>query len=187
MMAVKCISYDDIQSRNSASLFAPPIAWAVADFTSGLILDQGAIPPLQTAIIVASDECSMATIAELSRTVSQGFISPLRFAGSSPSIIVGLAALQHGIRGPSLCLTMSPKDACPAIYSAIDYWLRCNQIEAVIAIAHDRLEENRHVLKGFIARSSGDDLREHVFQLGRQNEAMEPAGIIIPREQSNLV
>ena len=156
---------DDIISRNGPSFYATPVAWAVADFTRMLIEEEGGILPEQTGLIVVSDECSLDTIRELSRTAARGAISPLRFAGSSPSIVAGLPALQHGIRGPTLCFTMQPEHASAAVLATLRYWMRYGGIGATIAIAHHGQGEAGHLLKGMIARSSDDEVRRNLLQL----------------------
>lgn len=167
-MVVKTAVYDDIKARNRPSLYATPVAWATADFAQLLIDDDGGgIVPHHTGMIVVSDECSLSTIRDLSRTAAQGTISPLRFAGASPSIVAGLPALQQGIRGPTLSLTMSPNHASSAIVATIDYWIRYSNIVSVLAIAHYKESERRHLFKGFIARSADEKLRQRVSQLCR--------------------
>jgi hypothetical protein len=165
-MTVKTAIYSDIKARNKPSFYAPPVAWAAAHFTQSLIEDEGGIVPHHTGMIATSDVCSLDTIRELSCTDVQGTISPLRFAGVSPSILAGLPALQQGIRGPTLCLTMPPDQASSAILAMINYWIRYGSIISVIAIAHYRQGERHHLFKGFIARSAGDELRRQVLQLG---------------------
>jgi hypothetical protein len=164
-MAVKTAIYSDIKMRNRPSFYAPPVAWAVANFTQLLIEAEGGIVPHHTGMIVISDECSLSTIRDLSRTAAQGTISPLRFAGASPSIVAGLPALEQGIRGPTVCLTMPPPHAPSAIVALINYWIRYSNIVSVIAVAHYKQGENRHLFKGLIARSAGDELRQQVLQL----------------------
>ena len=164
-MVVKTTVYSDIRARNRPSFYATPVAWAAANFTQLLIDDEGGIVPHQTGMIVVSDECSLSTIRDLSSTAAQGTISPLRFAGASPSIVAGLPALEQGIRGPTLCLTMPPRHAANAIVALINYWIRYSNIVAVIAIAHCIQGENRHLFKGLIARSVDDELRQQVLQL----------------------
>jgi hypothetical protein len=151
--------------RNRPSFYATPVAWAVANFTQLLLDDEGGIVPDHTGMIVVSDECSLSTIRDLSRTAAQGTISPLRFAGASPSIVAGLPAFQQGIRGPTVCLTMPPGDASNAIVAMINFWIRNCNIVSVIAIAHYKQGERRHLFKGLIARSAGDELRQQVLQL----------------------
>jgi len=130
-----------------------------------LIEDEGGIVPHQTGLIVVSDECSLSTIRELSRTAAQGAVSPLRFAGASPSILAGLPALEQGIRGPTVCLTMPPAHASSAIVAMINYWIMYSNVVSVITIAHYKLDETRHLFKGLIATSSDDELRQQVLQL----------------------
>lgn len=165
IIEVKTAVYSDIKARNRPSFYAPPVAWAVADFTQLLIEDEGGIVPHHTGMIVVSDECSLSTIRDISSTAEQGTISPLRFAGASPSIVAGLPALQQGIRGPTVCLTMPPGHASSAIVAMINYWTRYCNIVAVIAIAHYKLDEHRHLFKGLIARSADDELTQQVLQL----------------------
>ena len=162
---MKTTIYSDIKARNRPSFYATPVAWAVANFTQSLIEAEGAIVPHHTGMIVVSDECSLSTIRELARTAAQGKISPLRFAGSSPSIVAGVAALEQGIRGPTVCLTMPPAHASSAIVAMINYWIRYSNILSVIVIAHYKLDENCHLFKGLIARSADDELGEQVLQL----------------------
>jgi hypothetical protein len=162
---MKTAVYNDIKVRNRPSFYATPVAWAVANFTQLLIEDEGGIVPHHTGMIVVSDECSLSTIRELSRTAAQGTISPLRFAGASPSIVAGLPALEQGIRGPTVCLTMPPAHASNAIVALINYWIRYSNIVSVVAIAHFKEGESRHLFKGLIARSTGDELRQQVLQL----------------------
>src|SRR5262245_24756419 len=107
-MGLQTRMYSDIKARNRPSFYATPVAWAAANFTQSLIGDEGGVVPRHTGMIVVSDECSLGTIRELSRTATQGAVSPLRFAGASPSIVAGLPALEQGIRGPTLALTMPP-------------------------------------------------------------------------------
>ena len=174
-MAVKTAIYTDVRARNKPSFYATPVARATADFAECLIQDEE-IAPHHTGMIVASDECSLGTIRELSRTAAQGTISPLRFAGASPSIVVGLPALQLGLRGPTLALTMPPDHAASAILAMIEYWIGCCNVSAVIVVAHHRQGE-RHLFKGLIARSSsGGELRQQVLQLGDPQRAPMEAG-----------
>jgi hypothetical protein len=164
-MEVKTAIYSDIKVRNRPSFYATPVAWAAADFTQSLINSEGGIVPHRTGMIVVSDECSLSTIRDLSRTAAQGTISPLRFAGSSPSIVAGLPALQQGIRGPTLCLTMPPDHAASVIVALITYWIKYSDIALVIAVAHYKQNERGHLFKGLIARSASDDLQRGVLQL----------------------
>jgi hypothetical protein len=157
--------HDELRSRNAPSLFATPLAWAVADLTRRLVEAEVGLQPHRTAIVVASDECSLGTIRELSGSAANGIVSPLRFAGASPSIVAGLPALEQGIRGPALCLTMRPEHASPAILALIAYWIRYSGIVSVLAIAHHRPRAGGHLLKGLVAGTVDDSLRLGVLQL----------------------
>lgn len=166
-MKIRTITYSEIEVQNKPSLYATPLAWAVANFARLLIGDDDGIEPHHTGMIVVSDECSLSTMRELSLTAARGTISPLRFAGASPSIVAGLAALEHGIRGPTLSLTMPPEHAATAVLAIIKHWLTYSDIVAVVAIAHHQQDASRHQVKGLIARSADDELRTHISQVCR--------------------
>jgi hypothetical protein len=162
---VKTAIYSDLPMRNRPSFYATPVAWATADFAQLLVSDAGGITPHHTGLIVVSDECSLSTIRELSSTAARGCVSPLRFAGASPSIVAGLPALSQGIRGPTLSLTMPPEHASSAILALINCWIRHGNIVAVMVIAHYKQGDRRHLFKGLVARSAGAELRQQVLQL----------------------
>ena len=164
-----------LDARNRPSFFATPVAWATATFAAALIEEEGGIQPHHTAMIVVSDECSLETVRQLAQTAAQGAISPLRFAGASPSIVAGVPALQQGIRGPVIALTMRPEHASPAILALVEYWLTCGDIVAVVVIAHSRQGEREHLFKGLIARSATEQLSVCVAQLCEPSPAADRA------------
>ena len=164
-----------IPSRNRPSFFAPPLAWAIAEFTRALMAGAGAPVPAHTGLIVVSDECSLATIRDLSRMAAGGAISPLRFAGASPSIVAGLAALENGLRGPTVALTMRPEHAAAAIAAMIRSWMSGHDLAAVIVVAHYADAERGHVFKGLIARPGDDGAGPGVFELTTHPCAAENA------------
>src|SRR5260370_24051836 len=96
--AVKTAIYGDIRVRNRPSFYATPVAWAAANFTQLLIGDdEVGIVPHHTGMIVVSDECSLSTIRELSRTAAQGSISPLLITWANPNKDPAFPAIWHGI------------------------------------------------------------------------------------------
>ncbi|MEQ5842437.1 hypothetical protein N0A02_23605 [Paraburkholderia acidicola] len=164
-MNVRSTLCEDIRSHNKPSLFATPLAWATSDFVQTLIDEAGEIRPSETGMIVVSDDCSLDTVRELAATAVQGKLSPLRFAGASPSIVVGLPALQQGIRGPTLALTMSPEHAVAPVIALITYWLTHSGIDAAIVVAHHRHGVRSHLFKGLVVRSIDAELGQQVMQL----------------------
>jgi hypothetical protein len=48
---------------------------------------------------------------------------------------------------------MPPAHALSAIVALTNYWIRYNNIVSVIAIAHFKQDEGKHLFKGLIARS----------------------------------
>jgi hypothetical protein len=162
---IKTALYAERESRNRSGFYAAPLAWAAADFTRRLIEDEGAIAPHHIGLILVSDECSLAAIRELAGTAREGRISPLRFAGSSPAIVAGLPALEQGIRGPVLALTMRPRLAQAAVMALIRYWTSYSGVTAVIAIAHFRDLQGADLFKGLVATSAEKVTTDDLSQL----------------------
>lgn len=147
---MKSAHYSKVVARNGPSFFAPPAAWAVAQFAAELVEGLGPYDMENFALVVTSDECSLDTVRALSQTLARGSLSPLRFAGSSPSILAGLAAIQLQIRGPTICLTMPPENAGTAIEALLAFWLESEVVSAAMAISHWPAENDGHLLKGGI-------------------------------------
>lgn len=180
-MVVRTARYGELTGTNRPSFYATPVAWAAADFARQLIAQEGEVEPHDTGIVVVSDQCSLRTIRELASSAAHGSISPLRFAGASPSIVAGLPALQQGIRGPTVALTMPPEHAPSAVLALICQWIVDCGIGAVIAITHFERRDQRHEFKGLVARSAGGELRSAVAQLCRRMEQPCAAETLLSR------
>ena len=81
--------------------------------------------------------------------------------------MTGLPALEQGIRGPTLALTMPPDHAPDAIMAMTTYWIGSSNMIAVIAIVHHVQDDGGHLLKGLIARSADDEVRQRISALCR--------------------
>jgi len=75
--------------------------------------------------------------------------------------VAGLPALEQGIRGPTLSAYNAADHASNAIVAVINYWIRYSRIVSVIAIAHYKKDEGRHLFKGLIAKSAGDEIKDN--------------------------
>jgi hypothetical protein len=176
---MRSVFYPTVAARNSPSFFAPPAAWAVASFVGELIDSDGPIDPRETGLLVVSDECSLASIRDLSASLTRGALSPLRFAGSSPSILAGLASIQFALRGPTLCLTMAPEHAALAAAALVRFWLDSMAISVAIVVAHWPASDHGHLMTGCITRTGQDFTAE---QLARR-----PHGSLQPQPPIGLV
>lgn len=146
---------NEIQSRNAPSLYADPVAWAVSDIVRKILADAelSGSELRETGLIVVSDTCTLSTIRLLSDEAGRGSISPLRFAGASPSIVTGLAALRENMQGPTLTLTMNPKSSVAAIAALSRLWMSFNNIASTIVVTHFLLRDVGHLCKGLFLQS----------------------------------
>ncbi|HQV04688.1 MULTISPECIES: hypothetical protein [unclassified Novosphingobium] len=151
---MKVAHYAAVAGRNGPSLFAPPAAWAVAQFAGELIESGGRFDMQNFGLVVASDDCSLATVRTLAQSLERGVLSPLRFAGSSPSILAGLTAIQLQIRGPTICLTMPPENASLAFEALLAFWFENEGVSAAMAISHWSTDTGGHRLSGAIIRQN---------------------------------
>lgn len=156
-----------LESKNAPSIFADPLAWAVADFVGGLLgaIDLTRSDRIQTGLIVVSDLCSLSTIRALSAMSKQGSLSPLKFAGASPSIICGLAALREQIRGPTVTFTMDPRTSRAAITALIRLWMMFNSVSPVIVVTHLQVPDVGHHLRGRLLFTPNPHLDSEVDDL----------------------
>lgn len=106
--------------------YADPLSWALVmavgeatralgeDFTRATdrcsLIQVGAVGPRETWAQVASD-------------AARGFASPLRFPAATPSAPTGLSCIVHGLRGPTLALTMPVASAVEVALALSAAWL----------------------------------------------------------------
>ena len=157
MGGIRTVVHDSLPSRNRPSLYADPLAWAVAEFIAPFMEGRSGADGVSIGLVVVSDICSLRTIRTLSTTATTGSISPLKFAGASPSIVAGLAALCHGLRGPTIVLTMRPGAAHCAAEAQLRSWFHDSRISAAILVAHHPMRAGGDVLRGamFDGRTAG--------------------------------
>jgi hypothetical protein len=74
-------------------------------------------------MIVVSDRGPTTTMAEVNDAALKGFSSPLRYSAASPGTLVGVACIAYGFRGPTLNLTMRPKDGVRVAIQLSENWL----------------------------------------------------------------
>ncbi|MFD6565081.1 hypothetical protein [Micromonospora profundi] len=124
------------------AFYADPVAWLVADAV-GTALDaagvQGPTAGTDVGMVAVSEHATGHTMREVAHAVRErGRVSPLRFAGAAPGSVAGLACIVHGLRGPSLLLSMSPGAARPAVAVLAGAWLGASCTQVVVA------EHRRH-------------------------------------------
>lgn len=140
-------------TRNGPSFFADPAAWAVTAAAaqalsrvppdgSGIIGSPGTAQEDATAvtdstgIIVISRQCTSDTMAAIARGAGRGFVSPLRFAGSNPGVLAGLACITWRLRGPSLVIATDDAVALPVADVVARSWLDIGHANRVLVAIH---------------------------------------------------
>lgn len=106
--------------------YADPMAWS-------LVLAIGeATAPLGEGFRDATDRCSLIQLgsegpreamAQVASEALRGFASPIRFPSATPSAPTGLACIVHGLRGPTLALTLPVPDGVEIALALSASWL----------------------------------------------------------------
>ncbi|NMO13928.1 coronafacic acid synthetase [Pyxidicoccus fallax] len=110
----------------TAVRYADPMSWA-------LVLAIGeATAPLGEGFRAVVDRCSLIQVgpeappeamAHAASEALRGFASPIRFPAANPSAPTGLACIVHGLRGPTLALTMPVEEAAGIALTLSAAWL----------------------------------------------------------------
>jgi hypothetical protein len=106
--------------------YADPMAWA-------LVLAIGeATESLGEAFRASGDRCSLIQVgteapsealSQAANEALRGFASPLRFPAATPSAPTGLACIVHGLRGPTLTLTLPVTEGVGLALALSTAWL----------------------------------------------------------------
>lgn len=118
--------------------YADPMAWA-------LVLAIGeATEPLGEDFRAAASRCSLIQVgprgpsesmAQVASEALRGFASPVRFPSATPSAPAGLACIVHGLRGPTLSLTMPVPEAAELALTLSTAWLSRGVVDYALIAA----------------------------------------------------
>ncbi|MFC0708640.1 hypothetical protein [Azorhizophilus paspali] len=146
---------ESVRSKNKPSLYADPLAWAIADFAESFVTSYDSEDRKNIGLIIVSDYCSLATMSGLSKTMVDGKLSPLKFAGANPGVVCGIAAIEHSLRGPSIVFTMPPKHAAEVMKATSSMWMQRSSVHGALLITHQRLANGQEYLAGtFLERNN---------------------------------
>jgi hypothetical protein len=106
--------------------YADPAAWTTAAAVMSALA--GAEDLLakwrhEIGIIAISDQGPGGTIAEVLAEGTKGFSQPMHYAAASPGTLVGVPCIAFGMRGPTMNLTMIPRDGLPVALTLCAGWL----------------------------------------------------------------
>ncbi|MGA3372304.1 MAG: hypothetical protein ABSC48_11155 [Terracidiphilus sp.] len=107
--------------------YADPAAWITATAVARALT--GAQELLaqwrhEIGVIAISDQGPGGSMAQVQADATTGFSSPLHYAASSPGTLVGVSAIAFGLRGPTMNLTMDPRDGLPEALILCANWLK---------------------------------------------------------------
>jgi hypothetical protein len=106
--------------------YADPAAWTTtAAVMSALAGAEDLLAKWRHEIgmIAISDQGPGGTIAEVLAEGSRGFSQPMHYAAASPGTLVGVPCIAFGLRGPTMNLTMAPRDGIPVALTLCAGWL----------------------------------------------------------------
>ncbi|MBJ6764380.1 coronafacic acid synthetase [Myxococcaceae bacterium JPH2] len=118
--------------------YADPMSWS-------LVMAIGeAIAPLGDDFQAWATRCSLIQVgpagppeamAQVASDALRGFASPVRFPSATPSAPAGLACIVHGIRGPTLALTLPVEEAVTLALHLSSDWLSRGVVEGALIAA----------------------------------------------------
>jgi hypothetical protein len=119
--------------------YADPAAWTTA--TAVAVALTGAASLLaewrdEVGIITISDQGPSKSMAKMQADGATGFSSPLHYAASSPGTLVGVSCIAFGLRGPTMNLTMAPRDGVPVALIVCANWLARKVARFMVVAAH---------------------------------------------------
>jgi hypothetical protein len=118
---------DLFEARVRATVrFADPAAWMTA--TAVALAFAGVSDLLaewrhEIGVIAISDLGPAESMTRVQTDATTGFSSPLHYAASSPGTLVGVSCIAFGLRGPTMNLTMSPREGVPVALTLCAGWL----------------------------------------------------------------
>jgi hypothetical protein len=119
---------DLFEARIRATVrFADPAAWTTATAVAVAMAGVGDLLAEwrhEIGMIAVSDQGPGAAMARTQADGTTGFSSPLHYAASSPGTLAGVSCIAFGLRGPTLNLTMAPRDGVPIALAMCAGWLK---------------------------------------------------------------
>jgi hypothetical protein len=106
--------------------YADPAAWTTAAAVRSALAgaeDLLAKWQHEIGLIAISDQGPGGTIAEVLAEGTKGFSQPMHYAAASPGTLVGVPCIAFGLRGPTMNLTMIPRDGIPVALTLCAGWL----------------------------------------------------------------
>ncbi|RLM21878.1 coronafacic acid synthetase [Brenneria alni] len=141
-----------------ASLYADPLSWLVLEAVEQAIAEhRDAIVSASASVghIAISDHCTLKTIHDITATLSSGHLSPLRFSGACPGMIISLPAQFLHFNGPSIVWSMPPDNVQPYAAALARIWLDEGSTTHVIITLHHMDASGHHISSVVVTNNRG--------------------------------
>jgi len=115
--------------------YADPAAWTTATAVANALAEAKELLAKwqhEIGMIVISDLGPGEAMAEVQAEGSKGFSMPMHYAAASPGTLVGVPCIAFGLRGPTMNLTMAPRDGIPVALTLCASWLSRNAAKLVV-------------------------------------------------------
>jgi hypothetical protein len=118
----------DLIDRRARAIirYADPAAWiTAAAVAQAMARANDRVDPWrhEIGLAVVSDHGPRETMDQVQAAADEGFSSPLRYAAANPGSLAGVACIAFGLRGPTLNLTMPPREGIPIVILVAREWL----------------------------------------------------------------
>lgn len=148
--------------------YADPAAWITAAAVTNALAGAQELLAAgrhEIGVIAISDQGPGATMAEVESAAATGFSSPLHYAASGPWTLVGVPCIAFGLRGPTMCLTMDPREGLPLALALCAGWLESKAAQLMVVAAcrsgaHDSIRSRAMLLAPPGFSGSGAPLAE---------------------------
>jgi hypothetical protein len=118
--------------------YADPAAWIAANAVHFALAGAEEILAEyrhQIGIITISDQGPDKSMAKMVADGKTGFSSPLHYAAAGPWTLAGVSCIAFGLRGPTLNLTMDPRDGVPVALGLCAGWLTRKVAPFILVVA----------------------------------------------------
>jgi hypothetical protein len=118
--------------------YADPAAWTTATAVASAFAGAGELLAEwrhEIGMIAISDQGPGETMAQVLAEGTRGFSLPMHYAAASPGTLVGVSCIAFGLRGPTMNLTMTPRDGIPVALTLCAGWLERKTAKLIVVAA----------------------------------------------------
>jgi hypothetical protein len=119
--------------------YADPAAWTTATAAAVALAGVGELLAEwrhEIGMIAIGDQGPAKSMAKVQEDGTTGFSSPLHYAASSPGTLAGVSCIAFGLRGPTMNLTMAPREGVPVALTMCAGWLARKTARFMVVATH---------------------------------------------------